>query len=152
MKKKKSRKEGEKWRSEKSVDRETVSLLYMFCSAKPWTGRSKAKRRISVVVLCSNQICVESEGPSHLARGGRLAQTPALWSLSSRASRPRNPMKNRHNDMLDPIRAIPFVFSTNSFLASGFSTLRCPVGTGSSQAQPSRSMRRTDPTCGPRYR
>jgi hypothetical protein len=33
-------------------------------------------------------------------------------------------MKNGHNDMLEPIGAIPFVFSTSSFLANGFSTLR----------------------------
>jgi hypothetical protein len=33
-------------------------------------------------------------------------------------------MKNGHNDVLAPIRAIPFVFSTNSDLASGFSRLR----------------------------
>jgi len=33
-------------------------------------------------------------------------------------------MKNGHNDMLEQIRAIPFVFSTASFCASGFSRLR----------------------------
>jgi hypothetical protein len=33
-------------------------------------------------------------------------------------------MKNGHNDMLEAIGAIPFVFSTKSFLANGFSTLR----------------------------
>jgi hypothetical protein len=33
-------------------------------------------------------------------------------------------MKNGHNDMLEPIGAIPFLFSTRSFLANGFSTLR----------------------------
>jgi len=33
-------------------------------------------------------------------------------------------MKNGHNDMLPPIRAIPFFFSMSSFSASGFSTLR----------------------------
>jgi len=33
-------------------------------------------------------------------------------------------MKNGHNDMMEPIRAIPFVFSTSSFLANGLSTLR----------------------------
>jgi hypothetical protein len=33
-------------------------------------------------------------------------------------------MKNGHNDMLEPIGAIPFLFSTSSFLAHGFSTLR----------------------------
>jgi len=46
----------------------------------------------------------------------------ALRSLSPWAFGPRKPMKNGHNDMLEPIRAIPFVFSTTSFLASGFST------------------------------
>jgi hypothetical protein len=36
-------------------------------------------------------------------------------------------MKNRHNDVLQPIRAIPFIFSADSFGAGGFSTLRnCP--------------------------
>jgi hypothetical protein len=35
-------------------------------------------------------------------------------------------MKNRQNDMLGAILVIPFVFSTNSFLAIGFSTLRHP--------------------------
>jgi len=39
-------------------------------------------------------------------------------------------MKNGHIDSFQPIRAIPFVFSTNSFFAGGFSTLRCPGGTG----------------------
>jgi hypothetical protein len=33
-------------------------------------------------------------------------------------------MKNGHNDMREPIHFIPFVFSTGSFLADGFSTLR----------------------------
>jgi hypothetical protein len=33
-------------------------------------------------------------------------------------------MKNGHIDSFQPIRAIPFVFSTNSFFAGGFSTLR----------------------------
>jgi hypothetical protein len=40
-------------------------------------------------------------------------------------------MNNGHNDMLNAVRSIPFVFSTSSFLASGFSTLRFPKGTPS---------------------
>jgi hypothetical protein len=42
-------------------------------------------------------------------------------------------MKNGHIDSFQPIRAIPFVFSTNSFFAGGFSTLRCPEGTGQAE-------------------
>ena len=33
-------------------------------------------------------------------------------------------MKNGQDAVLEPIRAIPFVFSISSFLANGFSTLR----------------------------
>jgi len=32
-------------------------------------------------------------------------------------------MKNGHNDVLRPIRAIPFILNADSFLAGGFSTL-----------------------------
>jgi hypothetical protein len=39
-------------------------------------------------------------------------------------------MKNGHNDILEPIGAIPFVFSTRSFLANGFSTLRFHLRNG----------------------
>jgi len=54
---------------------------------------------------------------------GVVAQTCSL-GLSPWASGPRKFMKNGGNDMLKPISAIPFFFSTSSFIANGFSTLR----------------------------
>ena len=63
----------------------------------------------------------------------RAGADSAFWSLSPWAFGPRKLMRNGHNDMFQPIRAIPFVFSTDSFLAGGFSTLRCPGGKGKSK-------------------
>jgi hypothetical protein len=61
-------------------------------------------------------------------------------------------MKNGHNDVLEPIGAIPFLFSTRSFLANGFSTLRLlawrrsvlPTGAGLENSPAGRS-------CGARF-
>jgi hypothetical protein len=83
-------------------------------------------------------------GQAELNRNGdgrkQVAQ-PCFLGLSAWAFGRRNHMKNSHYDTLEPIRAIPFVFSTSPTLASGFSRLRLFHDPFGDQKKPQRNAK-----------
>ena len=94
--------------------------LWAFGPRNPMKNSHGWRRRAVVWHVCAP---VKRTHTSRQSTAGRMRH-PGFSTLSPWASGPRKLMKNGHNDTLEALRAIPFIFNADSFGAAGFSRLR----------------------------